>query len=46
MNTGQLVKLIRSEYLIDADGLNKISGQPFKIGEIMAAIRREFEEAN
>lgn len=42
MNTGQLVRLIRSEYLLDADGLNKVSGQPFKIGEIMAAIHQEF----
>ncbi len=46
MNTGQLVRLIRSEYLLDADGLNKISGQPFKIGEIMAAIHQEFAEVN
>ena len=42
MNTGQLIKLIRSEYLLAADGINKISGQPFKIGEIIAAIHQEF----
>jgi 2-oxoglutarate ferredoxin oxidoreductase subunit alpha len=42
MNTGQLIKLLRAEYLLDADGLNKVSGQPFKIGEIMAAIHQEF----
>ena len=42
MNTGQFVKLLRSEYLVDAEGLNKVSGQPFKIGEIMAAIRLQF----
>jgi 2-oxoglutarate ferredoxin oxidoreductase subunit alpha len=42
MNTGQFIKLLRSEYLIDAEGLNKVSGQPFKIGEIMAAIHKEF----
>jgi len=41
MNTGQLVRLIRAEYLIDAQGLNKVAGQPFKIGEIMAAIHNE-----
>jgi len=45
MNTGQLVRLIRAEYLLDADGLNKISGQPFKIGDIMAAIRQQFAGA-
>jgi len=44
MNTGQLVKRIRAEFLLKAEGLNKISGQPFKIGEIMAAIHKEFAD--
>lgn len=39
MNTGQLVKLLRAEYLLPAEGLNKISGQPFKVAELDAAIR-------
>jgi 2-oxoglutarate ferredoxin oxidoreductase subunit alpha len=39
MNAGQLRTLLRSEYLVDAQGLNKISGKPFKIAEIAAAIR-------
>ena len=39
MNTGQLRTLLRSEYLIDARGLNKVSGQPFKIAEIEGALR-------
>ncbi|MGD2101592.1 MAG: 2-oxoacid:acceptor oxidoreductase subunit alpha, partial [Acidimicrobiia bacterium] len=34
LNTGQLLKLIRSEYLIDAVGLNKVAGEPFKVNEI------------
>ncbi|HHO54295.1 MAG TPA: 2-oxoacid:acceptor oxidoreductase subunit alpha [Deltaproteobacteria bacterium] len=38
MNLGQLLKIIRSEYLIDAVGLNKIKGQPFLTREIAAAI--------
>ena len=42
MNTGQFINLIRAEYLIDADGLNKVAGQPFKIGEILAAIHEIF----
>lgn len=41
MNTGQLVKIIRSEYLLDAKALNKVSGQPFKISEIEDAIQSE-----
>ena len=44
MNTGQFVKMIRSEFLIDAQGLNKIAGQPFKIGEILAAIVEKYQE--
>jgi 2-oxoglutarate ferredoxin oxidoreductase subunit alpha len=34
LNTGQLLKLIRAEFLIDATGLNKVSGEPFKVVEI------------
>lgn len=41
MNTGQLINLIRANYLIDAHPLHKISGQPFKIAEIEAAIHAE-----
>jgi 2-oxoglutarate/2-oxoacid ferredoxin oxidoreductase subunit alpha len=38
MNNGMLSKLLRSEFLVDAVGVNKISGQPFKVSEIEAAI--------
>ncbi|MGQ0675863.1 MAG: 2-oxoacid:acceptor oxidoreductase subunit alpha, partial [Rhodospirillales bacterium] len=38
MNMGQLRTLLRSEYLVPAEGLNKVSGQPFKIAEIEKAI--------
>lgn len=44
MNTGQFIRLVRSEFLIDADGLNKVAGQPFKIGEILAAIHKKVQE--
>ncbi len=43
MNTGQLVTLLRSEYLVPAEGLNKVNGQPFKISEIEGAIRARLE---
>ena len=43
MNAGQLVTLLRSEYLVDAEGLSKVTGQPFKISEIEAAIRARLE---
>jgi 2-oxoglutarate ferredoxin oxidoreductase subunit alpha len=34
MNLGQLVRMIRAEYLVDAVGFNKIQGRPFKVAEI------------
>ena len=34
LNMGQLVKVLRSKYLVPAIGLNKIQGQPFKSTEI------------
>ncbi|WP_260483582.1 2-oxoacid:acceptor oxidoreductase subunit alpha [Sphingomicrobium flavum] len=38
MNMGQLKTLLRDQYLVDAQPLNKVSGQPFRIAEIEAAI--------
>ncbi|HEY0132202.1 MAG TPA: 2-oxoacid:acceptor oxidoreductase subunit alpha, partial [Allosphingosinicella sp.] len=38
MNKGQLKTLLRDQYLIDARPVTKVSGQPFKIAEIEAAI--------
>ena len=43
LNTGQLMKVIRAEFLIDAIGLNKVSGEPFKISEIMDKIQEMVE---
>jgi 2-oxoglutarate ferredoxin oxidoreductase subunit alpha len=38
MNLGQLVHVLRAKYLIDAQGLNKVQGKPFKQSEIEAKI--------
>jgi len=38
MNMGQLKTLIRDQFLVDAKPVNKVSGQPFTISEISAAI--------
>jgi 2-oxoglutarate/2-oxoacid ferredoxin oxidoreductase subunit alpha len=38
MNTGQFKTVLRDQYLVDAKPLNKVSGQPFTIAEIEAAI--------
>jgi 2-oxoglutarate/2-oxoacid ferredoxin oxidoreductase subunit alpha len=43
MNTGQLRTLLRSEYLVPAEGLNKVNGKPFLIAEIEDAIRARLE---
>ena len=44
MNMGQLLRVLRAEYLVDAVGLNKIQGRPFKVSEITAKIARMLEE--
>jgi 2-oxoglutarate ferredoxin oxidoreductase subunit alpha len=38
MNKGQFKTVLRDQYLVDAKPLNKVSGQPFRISEIEAAI--------
>jgi 2-oxoglutarate ferredoxin oxidoreductase subunit alpha len=38
MNNGQFKTLLRDQYLIDAKPVTKVSGHPFKIAEIEAAI--------
>jgi 2-oxoglutarate ferredoxin oxidoreductase subunit alpha len=43
MNTGQLVRMLRAEFLVPARGLNKVSGQPFKVAEVLAAIDAALE---
>ncbi len=43
MNTGQLKTVLRDQYLVDAKPLNKVSGQPFRIAEIEAAIESQLD---
>jgi 2-oxoglutarate/2-oxoacid ferredoxin oxidoreductase subunit alpha len=43
MNLGQLVKLVRAEYLIDAQACNKIQGRPFKVSELTSRMARVLE---
>jgi 2-oxoglutarate ferredoxin oxidoreductase subunit alpha len=38
LNTGQLRQIIRATFLVDAIGLNKIQGLPFKVREVIDAI--------
>lgn len=43
MNNGQLVTVLRSEYLVPAEGFNQINGQPFKVSDLQAEIRSRLE---
>jgi len=38
MNLGQLLKLVRAEFLVDAVGYNRVRGLPFKASELAEAI--------
>ncbi len=38
MNLGQLSRLVRAEYLVDAHRFSKVQGVPFRAGEIESAI--------
>ena len=44
LNSGQLRQLIRSTYLIDAIGLNKVQGQPFHVFELHSKIDEILKE--
>ena len=44
LNSGQLRQLIRSTYLIDTIGLNKVQGQPFHVFELHSKIDEILEE--
>lgn len=44
LNMGQLKTMLRAKYLRDVKGVNKIKGQPFKVGEIVQAVRDALAE--
>ena len=43
MNTGQLSKLLRAEYLVDVKSVNKVQGQPFTTRELFGVILKELK---
>ena len=45
-NLGQLLKLIRAEFLVDARGYHKVAGSPFKAAELEAEIGRYVQGAS
>ena len=40
INMGQLIKLIRSEYLVDAKGLNQVTGRPISATKIIENVNQ------
>jgi len=40
LNNGQLIKIIRDKYLVNAKGLNKIKGVPFTKSEIIDEVKK------
>jgi len=44
LNAGQLALLIRAEFLVDAQSLSKVEGQPFRVEEIRARIETALQE--
>ena len=44
MNLGQLSRILRAEYLVDAQSLSKVRGAPFTAGEIERAIIEALED--
>jgi 2-oxoglutarate ferredoxin oxidoreductase subunit alpha len=43
LNVGQLVRLLRAQFLVPAEGLSKVQGQPFHVAEIRARIDQMLE---
>lgn len=43
LNTGQLRLLIRANFLVDAQGFNKIAGKPFLVSELVDRINKILE---
>ncbi|MHB8296752.1 MAG: 2-oxoacid:acceptor oxidoreductase subunit alpha [Acidimicrobiales bacterium] len=44
LNLGQLVRLVRAEYLVDAQSITKVQGAPFRAGEIEARLETFLDE--
>ncbi len=44
MNLGQLSKMIRAEYLVDAKSVTKVKGVPFTAGELDYVLREALDD--
>ena len=43
MNNGQLVHVLRDKFLVDAESITQITGQPFKVSTLEREIRSRVE---
>jgi 2-oxoglutarate ferredoxin oxidoreductase subunit alpha len=43
INNGQLVKLLRAEYLIDAESLTRVTGRPFRVSGLVEAVEERLQ---
>jgi 2-oxoglutarate ferredoxin oxidoreductase subunit alpha len=43
LNNGQLVKLLRAEYLVDAESLTRVTGKPFQIQALVRAVEERLQ---
>ena len=45
LNNGQLVKLLRTEYLVDAESLTRVTGRPFRIAGLVQAVEERLQRS-
>jgi 2-oxoglutarate ferredoxin oxidoreductase subunit alpha len=45
LNNGQLVKLLRAEYLVDAESLTRVTGLPFRIAALVEAVEERLQRS-
>lgn len=45
LNQGQLRMLLRSKYLVDCQGINKVQGKPFTVSELTGSIDQALQSA-
>ncbi len=43
MNNGQMVNVLRAKFLVDAESITQITGQPFKVSTLEREIRSRVE---
>jgi 2-oxoglutarate ferredoxin oxidoreductase subunit alpha len=42
LNLGQLLGLLRARFLVDARGIHKVQGKPFRVSELLERLEEHF----